>query len=99
MTKCSSRTRSGTVLVAAVAALVATACGMSHSAMLDRAAEDLSCPREQLESRCVVGTHGSWAVSGCGRYAEYTQTTAGPQIRAIGNGRPPNEEWLCARGP
>lgn len=62
-----------------------------------RAASDLSCAPDKLVTRCIVGTDGSWMVTGCGRYARYTKTTHGPRLEGFGVGAPPEEEWLCAR--
>lgn len=62
-----------------------------------RAASDLACAPDNLVTRCIVGTNGSWMVTGCGRYARYAKTSHGPRLEGIGVGRPPEEEWLCAR--
>lgn len=79
--------------------LVASGCSFGQNALRVRAASDLSCPEEHLVSRCVVGSKGSWVVTGCGRYAQYAKTSQGPRLEHIGEGKPPNEQWLCANGP
>ncbi len=84
--------------VASALLLVASGCSFGQGALLARASSDLSCPEEQLESRCVVASKGRWVVTGCGRYAQYVKTSAGPRIEHIGDGKPPSEEQLCAKG-
>ncbi|MCW5833016.1 MAG: hypothetical protein KIS78_11470 [Labilithrix sp.] len=78
--------------------LVAGGCAFGQGALRARASSDLSCPEEQLDSRCVVGSNGSWIVTGCGRYAQYAKTSHGPRLEHIGDGKPPDEAWLCAKG-
>lgn len=78
--------------------LAAVGCAFGQDHLRAQAADDLSCPAHELVTRCVVGSKGSWVVTGCGRYAQYTKTTHGPRLEKFGNGNPPNEEWLCAKG-
>lgn len=84
--------------VASAILLVANGCSFGQGALVARASSDLSCPEAQLETRCVVASKGRRVVTGCGRYAEYVETSHGPRIEHIGEGKPPNEEWLCAKG-
>lgn len=73
----------------------ATSCGFNRRLLIDRAAFDLSCPAADVQVRCIVGSHGSDVVRGCGRWARYTNTSAGPRLERIGVDPLPDELRVC----
>jgi hypothetical protein len=63
-------------------AIVASGCGatFNESALRERAAFDLSCPRDQLQVQ-ALGSNSAAGVTGCGRKATYVNDAQGVWVK------------------